>query len=265
MPIHIVNKPIGYTPKQIIDIFKEKFGLSKMSFCGRLDPMASGIMMLLSGDDIKNQEDFIKLNKIYNFDLILGIGTDTYDILGIPFEPIISDKDNENEFSINSKINKLNAIIKELLDNPFIQEYPSFSSICVRHSEYGRKPLWWYAKNNKLTEINIPSKEVCINKFAINNYEIIKLNDLLSIIKHRLSLLQDNNNNFRQNEVIKYWVSICNEFPNYKIIKINCTCNVSSGCYIRSIANEIGNKLGTRGLALDIKRIQLGEYNSKDL
>lgn len=265
MPIHIVNKPIGYTPKQIIDIFKEKFDISKMSFCGRLDPMASGIMMLLSGNDIKNQESFIKLNKIYNFDLILGIRTDTYDILGIPSDPIISDKQNEIDTYIDDRINELNIIIKELLENPFIQEYPSFSSICVRHPVYGRNPLWWYAKNNKLQEIDIPSKEVCINEFIINNYEVIKLSDLLYIVKNRLSLLKDYNNNFRQNEIIKYWELVCNKFPNYNIIKISCTCNVSSGCYIRSIANEIGNKLGTSGLALDIKRVQLGEYNSGDL
>jgi len=262
MPIHIVNKPIGYTPKQIIDIFKKKLDIHKMSFCGRLDPMASGIMMLLSGNDIKNQANFIKLNKIYNFDLILGIGTDTYDILGIPFEPVISDCE---ELSMSSKIDELNIIIKKLLGIPFIQEYPSFSSICIRHPEYGRNPLWWYAKNNKLTEINIPSKEVCINEFTTNPYEIIKFNDLLSIVKDRLSLLKDSNNNFRQNEIMKYWISIGNEFQNYNIIKINCTCKVSSGCYIRSIANEIGNKLGTHGLALDIKRVQLGDYNDNDL
>lgn len=259
MGIYIIYKPIGLTPNQIIDYLKKKLKKNKLSFCGRLDPMASGLMMVLSDDTIKLQDNYLTFDKIYRFDLILGVSTDTYDILGISSKPTIKDLT-----YIENIIIKFNEIKEKFIDD-FEQEYPPYSSIHVRHQKYGRQALWWYAKNNKLNEINIPSKTVNIKSFKNTDFELINFKDFYDIIKERLSLLKDTSNNFRQDEIMKHWLYLSELYPNYKIIRINCELNVSSGCYIRSIANSIGNILKTGGLALDITRIKLGDYDCENI
>ena len=44
--------------------------------------MACGLMILLINNECKQQDKYLKLNKIYEFDILFGFKTDTYDVLG---------------------------------------------------------------------------------------------------------------------------------------------------------------------------------------
>ena len=69
------------------------------------------------------------------------------------------------------------------------------------------------------------------------------------------SLSDQNKPKFRVDEILNLW-SIFFETHKLKtqpIIK-KYRASVSSGTYIRSIANQIGNELGCGALALNIKR-----------
>ena len=58
MPIKIY-KPIGVTPVQLVEKYKKENSIDeKVSFAGRLDPMAHGEMVLLVGDECKKQDSF---------------------------------------------------------------------------------------------------------------------------------------------------------------------------------------------------------------
>ena len=64
MPVFI-EKKIGETPKEIIDRYKkENKDVIKASYAGRLDPMANGLMILLINNECKQQDKYLKLNKI---------------------------------------------------------------------------------------------------------------------------------------------------------------------------------------------------------
>lgn len=49
---------------------------------------------------------------------------------------------------------------------------------------------------------------------------------------------------------------------NYPILKIRC--HVSSGTYIRTLAEDIGEKLGTGAYCEALRRLKIGEYDVKD-
>ena len=49
---------------------------------------------------------------------------------------------------------------------------------------------------------------------------------------------------------------------NYPILKIRCF--VSSGTYIRTLAEDIGEKLGTGAYCEELRRLKIGEYDIKD-
>lgn len=49
--VHLVNKPAGATPLAAMTLYREQCACGpKMSYAGRLDPMASGLLLLLEGD-----------------------------------------------------------------------------------------------------------------------------------------------------------------------------------------------------------------------
>ncbi|PSO45951.1 MAG: tRNA pseudouridine(55) synthase, partial [Parcubacteria group bacterium QH_9_35_7] len=62
----LLDKPISLTPLQTIEKFKEqnpKYKDKKMSYAGRLDPMAEGLLLCLVGEENKNREEYQQLEK----------------------------------------------------------------------------------------------------------------------------------------------------------------------------------------------------------
>ena len=79
-------KPVGVTPLQFLNIFKEKHSEYKnetLSYAGRLDPVAEGILIVLVGDENKKREKYLGLDKQYVSEIVFGISTDTFDQLGL--------------------------------------------------------------------------------------------------------------------------------------------------------------------------------------
>lgn len=81
----VLNKKEGETPLQALESFRIKhkeYKDIKMTYAGRLDPMASGVLVVLAGEETKNKEKYLNLDKEYDFEILFGFATDTYDILG---------------------------------------------------------------------------------------------------------------------------------------------------------------------------------------
>ena len=54
----LVNKPVGITSFKLVYIIKKKLNVKKVGHCGTLDPLASGLMLVLVGKYTKLQEKF---------------------------------------------------------------------------------------------------------------------------------------------------------------------------------------------------------------
>ena len=231
-----ISKKIGETPNELIERFKNspensEFKDKKIAFAGRLDPMAFGKMMLLTDTDCLKMTQFCGYRKLYSFKCIKGIQTDTGDILGIP-----------RKASTDSITPKLNP-------KKFYQKYPVYSSKRVNG-----KPLWHWARNNKLDLIEIPGKMVEIYSVVCNDNLLISPEDLMVEIRDRINQLNDKNrSNFRVDTILSHWEDLLNTFSNGKEIEIeieNYTLFVSSGTYIRGICDSL------YGTAMDINRIE---------
>ena len=241
MPVFL-NKNIGVTPKELIDKYKkENKDVVKASYAGRLDPMACGLMILLINNECKQQDKYLKLNKIYEFDILFGFKTDTYDVLGKLLEFNLVKPELLEKLNIKSYIKRFN------------QKFPPYSSIVVN-----KQPLWWWSKNNKLDEIKIPEKEVEIFSIEeIKDSNIKTLSSLESTIKQMInSLSPENSNKFRVPEILDIWENFFKKNSFTPIIR-SFKAHVSSGTYIRGLSNQIGEDLGCGAIALNIKRIHI--------
>ena len=77
----LVDKPKGLTSSRVVELIKRKFKV-KSGHTGTLDPIATGLLIVLTGKHTKEASLFLKLDKSYEVKAILGVETDTFDLEG---------------------------------------------------------------------------------------------------------------------------------------------------------------------------------------
>ena len=78
----IVNKPEGITSHDVVGKIRKLYGTRKVGHTGTLDPLATGVLVILLGRAAKAAEYLVADRKAYRACLTLGITTDTEDITG---------------------------------------------------------------------------------------------------------------------------------------------------------------------------------------
>ncbi len=234
-------KKVGETPLECIENYRKEhveLGSLPMTYAGRLDPMAEGLLLVLIGDECKEKDKYLGLDKKYEIEVLFGLKTDTGDILGI-INSIKTDSLEIKDIDLNKYKGR------------FIQQYPSYSSKTVNGEQ-----LHTLARRGELPE-EMPRKEVEIYDIR----EIGQSNVLGKNIANN-SILNINkvNGDFRQKEIIEEWNNFCDKYSDvsFKVLKLRVHC--SSGTYMRSLAERIAEDIGGLGMALSIKRMKIGGY-----
>ncbi len=245
--IFLLNKKEGETPLEALESFRaknKKYKDAKMTYAGRLDPMASGLLLVLAGEEIKNKERYLSLEKEYEFEILFGFATDTYDILG----KIVA----STNLPLIMRESELQDKIKDNLKfftGKFIQKYPIYSSKTVKG-----KQLFVYARSG--IDVEIPEREVSVKELKFLELRKIKSDKLLKNIEKRIRKVKGD---FRQKEIVKLWrknLNIGNSVFHIAKFKIRC----SSGTYVRGIVNSLGEKIGIPALAFSIERTKIGNF-----
>ena len=78
----IVNKPQGITSHDVVGKIRKLYGTRKVGHTGTLDPLATGVLVILLGRAAKAAEYLVADRKTYRAGLTLGITSDTEDITG---------------------------------------------------------------------------------------------------------------------------------------------------------------------------------------
>lgn len=171
----ILNKPSGYTSRDIVNIISKKLKTKKVGHTGTLDPLASGVLVLTINRYTKLGELLTSLDKEYIAEIRLGIKTDTLDITG----NIIA----KEEFKITSE--DIKKVFKSFIGN-YQMEVPIYSAVKVK----GRK-LYEYARNNE--KVELPIKNVEIKELELLDFhdDIIKFRTKVEKGTYIRSLIRD--------------------------------------------------------------------------
>ncbi len=79
----LIDKPQNFTSNDVVAVARRVLGVKRMGHSGTLDPMATGLLILLVGRKATRlQSNFLKLPKVYRAQLVLGAETDTWDAQG---------------------------------------------------------------------------------------------------------------------------------------------------------------------------------------
>ncbi|MDE2027673.1 MAG: tRNA pseudouridine(55) synthase TruB [Candidatus Omnitrophica bacterium] len=80
--IVLVNKPAGLTSHDVVGFVRRTFKMRRVGHAGTLDPMATGVLVILLGNSTKLFDKFSSFDKTYRATLRLGLKTTTADITG---------------------------------------------------------------------------------------------------------------------------------------------------------------------------------------
>lgn len=139
----VVDKPAGYTSRDIVNIVGRFLNTSKVGHAGTLDPIATGVLVIGVDEGLKLIEFLANEKKEYIATAKFGIFTDTLDITGNVLKQV------EHYFVNQSKIQEVLNSFK----GKYIQEVPLYSSVKVN----GKK-LYSYAREN--IDVTLPKREV---------------------------------------------------------------------------------------------------------
>lgn len=236
----IVNKPFGAEGTQIANSYKKLYNKKKVVICGKLDPMASGELLLLFDNECKMMNNYLDKYKVYKWKIVWGLSTDTSDPLGLITDTI----------DITIDEDKIIEELQQFVSNQSHQIFHKYSAICLTNKDGERKPLWRWTKENRLDEIIIPKKAVDVKYIKMLNTEVV---EDITLKKYILSNLEKISGDFRQEEIKEMW----KKFKKKNIYISEFEGHVSSGYYIRQFVEDFGKHLGYLGMALDITRIKI--------
>jgi tRNA pseudouridine55 synthase len=80
--ILLFDKPILWTSHDAVDYIRKKIGQRSVGHAGTLDPLATGLLVILIGKATKLSNTLISMDKDYSGSMSLGFSTDTQDLEG---------------------------------------------------------------------------------------------------------------------------------------------------------------------------------------
>ncbi len=205
----LINKPKGPTSFDVVARIRRMTDAKKVGHAGTLDPLASGLLIVLVGPATKKQAEFMGLDKEYLAEITFGRETETYDAEG----KIIGENREASEKLTGDKVTEA----LKLFEGEIAQTVPAYSAVKVK----GKK-LYNLSRQGHIGSIILPHRIVTIYKI-----------DLLQFIK-----------------------STPLDLPR-AVIKVTC----SKGTYIRSLASDLGKKLGCGAYLSELTRTRIGPYS----
>jgi len=199
----LIDKPKGITSTAVVEEVKRKLKAKKAGHTGTLDPIATGLLIILLNRATRFSQFLIGLPKTYEFTVKFGAETDTYDAEGKILKTYEGELDCE----------KLEEILEEFRGE-ILQTPPPFSAKKV--------------KGKRAYELARKGQKVELKPVKITVYSL----ELLS----------------------------CD--PEKK--EAQFVAEISSGGYVRSLAHDIGKRLGIGGYMKDLRRLKIDEISVEE-
>lgn len=153
-----IDKPLDWTSFDVVKRIRWTFNIAKVGHAGTLDPKATGLLIVCTGKQTKNIDQFVGLEKEYIGTLELGVRTPSYDsetavIERRPFLDVTLEKIQQTADEFRGKQ---------------LQTPPMYSAV-----KHRGKPLYKFARKGKSVERE--PKEIEIKEFEITNFHVPKV------------------------------------------------------------------------------------------
>lgn len=167
-----INKPSNYTSFDIVAIIRKTLRQKrntkkiKVGHAGTLDPLATGVLIILTDTDTKKQDLIMHQKKEYYCEIAFGATSVTYDLeANLNFATTSLP-------SLEELSEKINLIIPDYIGE-ITQTIPAYSA-----KKVDGERLYVKARENKLDLETLPTKEIKIYSIDVVEFKEVILNDV---------------------------------------------------------------------------------------
>jgi len=210
--ILLVDKPVGITSFDVIRQLRRQLGIKKMGHAGTLDPLASGLMVVGIGSGTKKLKEYVKVDKEYEAEILLGQQRLTGDMEGA----VVAEKMVDKIIFADAITVTLATMLGELALP--VSAYSAIKKDGV--------PMYKRARAAERTGervADVPERPMRVDQAT-----------LLST------------------------TSVALDGKQFQLLTVQFT--VGSGTYIRSLAEELGKRLGYPACLYNLRRTKVGEF-----
>lgn len=198
----LIDKPSGLTSHDVVDRVRRKLKMKRIGHAGTLDPMATGLLIILVGRATKISQYLMSLDKVYEGTLRLGQATESHDADGKIVEecevPELTDE-------------QIEGYMVEFRGDQY-QTPPMFSA-----KKIDGVPLYKLARKGKTVE-----REPRFIRVAVFDFD------------------------GRDGRDIEFTVAC------------------SKGTYVRTLAHDLGQKIGCGAHLIELRRTEIDRFDIED-
>ncbi len=250
-----IYKERGYTSHDVVARLRGIAGQRKMGHTGTLDPDAEGVLPICLGTATKACDVLTDKSKSYETVLLLGVATDSQDTSG----SVTAVADNE----------KLNSLTdEEIVDAiySFVGEYeqlpPMFSAVRLNGQRLYEMAREGVEVERKTRHVAIDSIEITsdiIRGSISDEFGVPDLKDN-SLLKAYLGKPRKEQGRFERDSGSTYKELA----PDTRVIRVAFRIECSKGTYVRTICNDIGERLGVHGTMERLMRTRVSQFKVED-
>jgi tRNA pseudouridine55 synthase len=75
----LIDKPLKFTSFKVIHLIRKAINVKRVGHTGTLDPLATGLLIILTGKNTKKMNEFLDLDKSYSGTILLGKSSPSMD------------------------------------------------------------------------------------------------------------------------------------------------------------------------------------------
>ena len=164
--ILLLNKPILWTSHDAVDFIRRRLGQKSVGHAGTLDPLATGLLVLLLGKATKLSQELSVSDKEYAGSMTLGVSTDTQDMEG----RVLAEKD-----FLGVERDEVESIFLSMLGAQQ-QIPPAFSAVKKKG-----KSLYAWARQGMAVQGD--AREVTLSRFSLTEFSLPEIHFSLDCSK----------------------------------------------------------------------------------
>lgn len=247
-----IYQPLGES-SHLLAQHAGKIHNTKATHTGTLDPMAQGVLIVLADQDRFNKSKYTEWGKTYEFEILVGVTTDTHDLLGLINNSSNTKQTNYSKTDIENRITKT----LESFVGSQQQQIPTFSAKRIDGESYFDK-----AKGSE--SVPTETQQITIHSLKLEPIRSVGTDIVRTDIENKIGKVIGD---FRQSQVQESWnnqQTVWNDQQVAELHIVRLTATTSKRTYIRGLVRDISQQTGIPMTTYSITRTKNGPYSIKD-
>ena len=228
----IVDKPAGLTSHDVVNRVRRILEERSVGHLGTLDPMATGVLPLVTGSLTRLAQFYTSADKTYEGTILFGFATDTYDAEG---EPIGTPQ------QVTLRANEIEAVAARF--RGVIEQIPPPFSAKKIHGV----PAYKLARKHK--DVPLQPVKVEIKEFEVLGFDV-----------ERTLPSTSSGQALSASDRMEPALAALSDAGD----RVRFRARVASGTYLRSVAHDMGRFLGCGAHLESLRRTALAEFSLED-